>query len=76
MLGGTKVLTERQNEILKLIVLEYIDRAHPVSSNLICDTLHCSSATVRSEMATLEELGLLEKTHTSSGFSKSEFGFI
>lgn len=69
------MLSERQNEILKLIVQEYIQLARPVSSNLICDALHCSSATVRSEMAALEELGLLEKTHTSSGRVPSEEGY-
>lgn len=69
------MLTERQKEILKIIVLEYIKLAKPVSSNLICDTLNCSSATVRSEMATLEQYGLLEKTHTSSGRIPSEQGY-
>lgn len=69
------MLTQRQNEILKIIVLEYIKLAKPVSSNLICDTLKCSSATVRSEMAALEEYGLLEKTHTSSGRIPSEEGY-
>ena len=69
------VLTNRQSEILKIIVLEYIKLAKPVSSNLICDELNCSSATVRSEMAQLEELGLLEKTHTSSGRIPSEAGY-
>lgn len=69
------MLTSRQNEILKLIVLEYIKLAKPVSSHLICDKLNCSSATVRSEMAELEELGLLEKTHTSSGRVPSEAGY-
>lgn len=69
------MLTDRQNEILKLIVLEYIKLAKPVGSNLICDKLKCSSATVRSEMAALEELGLLEKTHTSSGRVPSEEGY-
>ncbi len=69
------MLTKRQNEILKIIVLEYIKLAKPVSSNLICDTLNCSSATIRAEMATLEELGLLEKTHTSSGRVPSEEGY-
>jgi len=69
------MLTNRQNEILKLIVLEYIKLAKPVGSNLICDRLKCSSATVRSEMAALEELGLLEKTHTSSGRIPSEEGY-
>jgi len=69
------MLTQRQNEILKIIVLEYIKLAKPVSSSLICDTLKCSSATVRSEMANLEEYGLLEKTHTSSGRIPSEKGY-
>ena len=69
------MLTERQKEILKIIVLEYIKLAKPVGSNLICDTLNCSSATIRSEMAALEELGLLEKTHTSSGRVPSEKGY-
>ena len=69
------MLTNRQNEMLKIIVLEYIKLAKPVSSNLICDELKCSSATVRSEMAQLEDLGLLEKTHTSSGRIPSEAGY-
>lgn len=69
------VLTERQNKILKLIITEYIKSARPVGSNLICDELKCSSATVRSEMAYLEEMGLLEKTHTSSGRIPSEEGY-
>lgn len=69
------MLTERQNKILKLIVTDYIKLAHPVSSSLICKTLNCSSATIRNEMMTLEELGLLEKTHTSSGRVPSEKGY-
>ncbi len=69
------MLTQRQNEILKLIVIHYIQLAKPVGSNLLCKKLNCSSATVRSEMATLEELGLLEKTHTSSGRIPSEKGY-
>ena len=69
------MLTERQKDILKIIVQEYIKLAKPVGSNLICDTLNCSSATIRSEMANLEDLGLLEKTHTSSGRIPSEKGY-
>ncbi len=69
------MLSDRQKEILKLIVVEYVKNAKPVGSNLICDVLNCSSATVRSEMATLEEFGLLEKTHTSSGRIPSEEGY-
>lgn len=69
------MLTERQENILKLITTEYIKSARPVGSNLICDELKCSSATVRNEMAILEDLGLLEKTHTSSGRVPSEKGY-
>jgi len=69
------VLSNRQEKILKLIVEEYIKLAKPVSSNLICKTLKCSSATVRNEMAFLEEVSLLEKTHTSSGRIPSEKGY-
>ncbi|MDD6224432.1 MAG: heat-inducible transcriptional repressor HrcA [bacterium] len=69
------MLTKRQEEILKLIITEYIKLAKPVGSNLICSALKCSSATVRNEMADLEELGLLEKTHTSSGRIPSEKGY-
>lgn len=69
------MITDRQKEILKLIVMEYIQGAKPVGSNQICEVLNCSSATVRSEMAALEELGLLEKTHTSSGRVPSEEGY-
>lgn len=70
-----KILTDRQQKILKLIIEEYIASAKPVSSNLLCNNLHCSSATIRSEMAFLEETGLLEKTHTSSGRIPSEEGY-
>ena len=69
------MLTEREEKILTLIVEEYIKLTKPVSSNLICKRLKCSSATVRSEMKTLEDIGLLEKTHTSSGRVPSEKGY-
>lgn len=69
------MLSERQNTLLKLIVEEYIKTAFPVGSKTLCDILNCSSATVRNEMATLEEIGFLEKTHTSSGRIPSEEGY-
>ena len=69
------MVTKRQENILKLIVMKYIELAKPVSSNLICKKLKCSSATVRNEMVELENLGLLEKTHTSSGRIPSEAGY-
>ena len=69
------MLGKRQNEILKIIVEEYIKSAKPVGSKSICDVLKCSSATVRNEMAYLEDIGYLAKTHTSSGRIPSEEGY-
>ena len=69
------MLTARQNTILKMIVEKYIKEAKPVGSKLISKTLKCSSATVRNEMSILEDNGLLEKTHTSSGRVPSEKGY-
>ena len=69
------MITNRQSELLKLIVEDYIKTVKPVSSKALCETLDCSSATIRSEMSTLEDLGLLEKTHTSSGRVPSEKGY-
>ena len=69
------MLTARQNSILKLIIEKYIKEAKPIGSKVISKALKCSSATVRNEMAALENAGLLEKTHTSSGRVPSEAGY-
>ena len=69
------MLNERSRKLLKLIVEEYIKNATPVGSSGLCDVLNCSSATIRNEMAYLEENGYLEKTHTSSGRIPSEMGY-
>lgn len=69
------MLNARQTELLKLIVEDYIKTARPVSSNALCDIMNCSSATVRNEMAFLEDTGLIEKTHISSGRVPSEKGY-
>ena len=69
------MITERQISLLKIIVEEYIKTARPVGSKAICEKLKCSSATVRNEMSALEELGYLEKTHTSSGRIPSDNGY-
>ncbi|MDO5569660.1 MAG: heat-inducible transcriptional repressor HrcA [bacterium] len=69
------MLNDRRKEILKIIVEEYIKTVKPVGSNSICQALDCSSATVRNEMMYLEDNGLLEKTHTSSGRVPSEGGY-
>ena len=69
------MLTKRQEAIFKLIVIEYIKNAKPIGSKLLCRELKCSSATIRNEMQFLEEIGLLEKTHISSGRIPSEKGY-
>ncbi|MDD2391909.1 MAG: heat-inducible transcriptional repressor HrcA [Bacilli bacterium] len=69
------MLNNRQTELLKLIVEAYIKEAKPVSSKSICKKMRCSSATIRNEMAFLEEKSLIEKTHTSSGRIPSEKGY-
>ena len=69
------MVTDRQKQILKVIVEEYVKSAKPVSSNHICDKLKCSSATIRNEMVILEEAGMLEKNHFASGRIPSENGY-
>jgi heat-inducible transcriptional repressor len=62
-------LTERQANILALIVREHIASAEPVASSPLVSRygLAVSPATVRSEMAALTEAGLLRQPHTSAG---------
>ena len=71
------MLEERKKKVLQAIVEEYINTAEPVSSNAIVNRndLNYSSATIRNEMADLEKIGLIEKTHTSSGRVPSEKGY-
>ena len=68
-------VNERQERLLKEIVESYIATAKPVGSKSLCQKLKCSSATIRNEMAHLEELGYLEKNHISSGRIPSENGY-
>ncbi len=69
------MLSKRQEVILKLIVEEFIKTADPVGSRTLSMLLDVSSATIRNEMANLEELDFLEKTHTSSGRIPSDKGY-
>ena len=68
-------MEERQKELLKIIVESYIKTCKPVGSKSLCDALNLSSATIRNEMAVLENLGYLEKCHVSSGRIPSEAGY-
>ena len=69
------MITTRQENILKFIVEEYVKTVKPVSSNEICKSLNCSSATIRNEMVILEDKGYLEKNHFASGRQPSELGY-
>ena len=70
-------LSERKKLILKSIVEAHIDGGEPVGSKAIVQSnlLSCSSATIRNEMAELEEMGYLVQPHTSAGRIPSEAGY-
>lgn len=67
----------RRERILKLIVEHFVQTAEPVGSHTLIDSydLPYSSATVRNEMADLENEGLIEKPHTSAGRIPSSKGY-
>ena len=71
------MLTERQELILKTIIQDFTQDHEPVGSKTVMKQLpiKVSSATIRNEMATLEEKGLIEKTHSSSGRIPSSEGY-
>ncbi|MDD6483369.1 MAG: heat-inducible transcriptional repressor HrcA [Clostridiales bacterium] len=70
-------LSERKRKILQAIIEEYITTAEPVGSRVISrkEQLGLSSATIRNEMADLEEMGYLIQPHTSAGRVPSDEGY-
>lgn len=70
-------LTKRQKELLKHIIDEYIESAQPVGSKIIIEKYmnNISGATIRNEMALLEQKGYLEKNHISSGRVPSNLAY-
>lgn len=70
-------LTERQERILRTVVELYVDTAHPVGSSAVVaqSGLSVSSATVRNEMAVLEEMGYIHHFHTSGGRVPTNAGY-
>ncbi len=70
-------LTRRQEEILSCIVRAYTDSPEPISSKYLVETfrLSFSTATVRNEMAVLEDLGYITAPHTSAGRIPTESGY-
>jgi len=71
------MLTERRAQVLRLIVADYIDSATPIGSEQIVrrHRLELSPATIRNEMARLEEDGFISHPHTSAGRVPSDLGY-
>lgn len=70
-------LDERKKRILQSIIDDYISTAEPVGSRTVArkHELGLSSATIRNEMADLEEMGYLTQPHTSAGRIPSDKGY-
>ena len=70
-------MNERKKKILHSIINEYIKSAEPIGSRHVAKSLDMglSSATIRNEMADLEEMGYLEQPHTSAGRIPSDKGY-
>ncbi len=68
-------MTERQIQILDAIIEQYAEVASPVGSSLLAKLFNVSSATVRAEMANLEELGFISQPHTSAGRVPTDKGY-
>jgi heat-inducible transcriptional repressor len=72
-----KPLNPRQKQVLTAIVDHYIVKAEPVSSQLLSRnaSVRASSATIRNTMAELEDMGMVEQPHTSSGRLPTDLGY-
>src|SRR5213592_101467 len=70
-------LGDRQRDLLRAVIREYIATAQPVASAALVRKyrLDLSSATVRNELASLEEFGLLTHPHTSAGRVPTDLGY-
>lgn len=70
-------ISDRQRQILSIIIEEYVSNARPVASEQVVNNyrLNVSSATVRNDMAELERAGFIVQPHTSAGRVPSERGY-
>ena len=70
-------MSERRRQILKLVIQAYVETSVPVGSETLLRAygLSVSSATVRNELAALEELGFLTHLHTSAGRIPTDAGY-
>jgi heat-inducible transcriptional repressor len=69
------VLTERQELVLRRVVEEYLEGGVPVGSKLLAAAVQWGPSTIRTELAMLEEQGLLAHPHTSAGRVPTEAGY-
>lgn len=68
-------MTDRQMQILAAIIEQHAEIAAPVGSVMLAKLFGVSSATIRSEMARLEEMGLIAQPHTSAGRVPTDAGY-
>ncbi len=68
-------MTVRQERILKTIVEYYVQAATPISSQVLADQYGVSPATIRAEMASLEQAGHITHPYTSAGRIPTEKGY-
>jgi len=75
--GSDVLLDERKTKILQAVIRNYLETGEPVGSRTISKytDLNLSSATIRNEMADLEELGYIIQPHTSAGRIPSDKGY-
>ncbi|MEX0932163.1 MAG: HTH domain-containing protein [Candidatus Saccharimonadales bacterium] len=68
-------MTDRQATILQAIVEHYVKDANPVGSQTLSQYFNVSPATIRAEMAALEEEGYITHPHTSAGRLPTDLGY-
>lgn len=68
-------MTERQRLILAAIIEQHAEIAAPIGSVMLAKLFNVSSATIRSEMAKLEEMGFIVQPHTSAGRIPTDTGY-
>ncbi len=69
------MMTERQRQILAAIIEQHAEIAAPVGSVTLAKLFGVSSATIRSEMVRLEDMGMIEQPHTSAGRIPTDAGY-
>jgi heat-inducible transcriptional repressor len=69
------MLTERQEQVLQRVVEGYLEGGSPVGSKVLAAGFEWGPSTIRHELASLEELGLLQHPHTSAGRVPTESGY-